>query len=245
VAEAVLPQPVGPRRALAARFVAVAMVTFLALAVLKPWTWGERPAAMAAPSASPSVTSVPLDATLLGVLPAAQPIDFDWGRAATALADRDAWGVATLVDSGLHAHDLTADAPPGHVELAVQSWQEVSRTTLGLDARARHGPWIVHPPALVWPADDRSIIALALTAPEGEPPAGLRLWASDEVGDRRELRLRELGTGRPGVRLLLAASPDPVRDEAAWEPGTYRLEMMVGGQAASLTIEVLDAPPLG
>ena len=131
------------------------MATFLALAALKPWTWGDQStAARSASRPGPPRGHVRLcgavggeghDDAAVGVVPATQPIDFDWGRAATALAGRDAWGVATLVYSGLQAHDLRAEAPPGHVELAIQTWQEVSRTTLGLDARASHGP--DHPPA--------------------------------------------------------------------------------------------------
>ena len=252
------PLPPAPRdgRLSRTRLVAAAMVTFVAVSLLKPWTWtggltASSPApapartAVAAPPTTPAGAIAEPRAGAGGALPAAPGVDFDWGAAATALALRDAWGVATLVDSGVQRRDIAGDARPGSVVLAVQAWREVSRATLGLDPRANHGPWITHPPVVVWPADSRPILAIALTAPATEPPGDLDLWLDDGAGGRHRLALRELGTGRPEVRLLLAASPDQVRSETAWPAGTYRLELAVAGHAAALTIDLLAAAPTG
>ncbi|MGZ3587183.1 MAG: hypothetical protein ACXVAE_00930 [Candidatus Limnocylindrales bacterium] len=251
MSEASAPEPLRPPSRRAGPLpLAVLMIVFVLVALLKPWSWGAAGGSTAAIAGWPAPTSTGAPAStaadrasaFVGPIPP-RDLDYDWGGTAARLAVVGSWTLTPLVAGAVGPGPERGDALPPRVRLVPATSRAISRTTIGLDPRASHGPWVERPPVVVWPEGNATLYALALTAPSGEAPTSLRLWADFDETQLIPLGVRELGSGYPTVRLLLPPIWPGRAASDGWEAGTYRLEMQVGDRLAQLTLVVLPGPP--
>ena len=198
----------------------------LAAAVLKPWD-GEAlgPASSPDPvveaARSPAATPAPSASVAIPRVIRASPASIvSWPEVEPILHRREAWGIRAIVVQPL------ADTPSSARQRLIERWYPLpddgaSGSTARVDS------------------NDRSISALGLTFPPAHTPLDVRIW-------------RETSGGLDWVDI---AAVDPVPSGGAflyvrpglasglqrpWEPGTYRVDVLVDGLVRRFGITIPD-----
>jgi hypothetical protein len=198
----------------------VVVLIALAVAVLKPWGDGSAgvaatPSPVGFDSPTPMPSRVAPAATLSGDL--APPT---WANFAPVIVRRQAWGVRTIVlDAGTEVPD-SASSP-----------YEERWFSAGSDV----GPSA----SLIADPGGAAIVALGVTFPPAETPLGVRVWLRHE-GEFEWIDARPVDEvpGR-GAYLFLRrdeAQPTSIR---SWEPGHYRVDVLVGDGIRRIEVDVV------
>lgn len=243
-----------------AALVAVTLVAFVALALVKPWQLGPPPAEQAGSpgpdqqadgsdpggsSAGPT-TGAPDQASqalegAIGSLELGLPV-LRWDDVRALGRPPDAWGVRAIV---ARPDRLPADRPAAADETLVQDWFVSSRwaaaspISLGLPSASfdfRLHPRPLGPGGVVVPTDRQAVAAIGVTTPPDDVPLDLRVWRLHEDRVPERLVVREMIGREPGgQRLFLPPrSGDPSRDH--WAPGMYRIDLLMGNRLSRLTV---------
>lgn len=208
--------------------VAVALVILLGVAVIKPWDGGGPPdspapsVAAVGPSVAPSSASEPG-----GNPPAPAPTDPPAAHAptradlASILTPHDVWGVQTILLASRFAVKSTVPLRYG------ADWSPAATDPGGFDTAAVGG-------------DGRSIVILGVTAPRAEQPEDARIWRvhEDDQLEWVDATLSDSGDAN-GSFLFMRPGVNGVPFEA-WDPGQYRIEVLVKGGIHRIDVGVLD-----
>ncbi len=249
------------------------IVGFLAVALLKPWSWseeqglvgpsaaGSKGSAVAGSSASSGPSQPSLASRSGPPRLFAYPITLDVREALPVLRAQRAWGLAALVPGSLSPPAERGDVQPDFIAVKVGLLEDISLSTLGLDPRASHGPWVARPPLVLWTEGGAPILGLALTYPPAQTPRRVTTslidqgWACPTPTQGHEVGTCSWGARTPlgtfeqadmpaGMRLLL---PPAFRNGRwipdYWPPGRYVLELDLAGRVAELPVVVLSGPP--
>jgi hypothetical protein len=255
----------GPEPALV---VALALVAFVGVALLKPWdprpdapgAEGEsvdRPVASAGAAgvATPRVPAADLGLGAPGS-PGAVRLGlprFDWPRVAELGAAPDRWGVLAIV---ARPDRLPGGRPPGSDEILVdgwflsERWSAAAPTTPGLLSYSSDPERIVSD-AVLMATDGAAVAALGITSPLSDVPLDIRIWRLSRDGGAERLVLRDLAGGQPGGQRLFRPPWGATGGDEHWLPGLYRVDLLMGNYITRLTVLLLGtagatpAPPLG
>jgi hypothetical protein len=235
--------------------VALALVAFVGVALLKPWDpqmdgpaasaegeSGDRPVASAGPAgvAPPRVAVADLGlgaprspgAVRLG-LPR-----FDWPRVAELGAPPDRWGVLAIV---ARPDRLPGGRPPGSDEILVdgwflsQRWSAAAPTTPGLLSYSSDPERIVSD-AVLMGTDGAAVAALGITSPLSDVPLDVRIWRLFPDGGAERLVLRDLAGGQPGGQRIFRPPWGATGGDEHWLPGLYRVDLLMGNYITRLTV---------
>jgi hypothetical protein len=210
----------------------IGVVVALAAAVIKPWD--QPPSAPATPKPAVAVvgpnpdpaqapTAAPSPATL--VLPTASAPG--WPDVASAITTHDAWGVrAITVDQRLYR--LAAGSPYHELWSPATASAGVETATVG-----RSGD---------------PVSMLGFTSPLAEEPRDVRIWRV-HLEDRLEWIEAAPIAAQPAEASLLFVRPRTDRGALTpWDPGRYRVDILVADGIHQLTVLVPDThgvvPPL-
>lgn len=207
------------RRSLRPLLVAAMAVTFVGLAVVKPW---DAPAATSPPDDAgirssppsgplPTVTvRTPVVRPTATLVPA---VALSPDAVAAALVPRDAWGIRAVVEEGEArlAEQWAMPAPlPGP-----ERWTDGRMV-------ADH---------VLLPTAGDAVRLIGVTGPGGAVGTDVRVWRITEAGTQHRLMVRTFGPA--GHLVAIASRSQPVLG-SVWPPGTYRLEALVDGRPVRL-----------
>ncbi len=203
------------------------VVGALTLAVAKPWGGDDVSVAEVPVTASPSVSPPPLPSGLAApsaVLPAEVPPP-TWSAIVPAISRRQVWGVRTIVLPP--AVEVSRGAPP-----YAERWFSVAPS--GTGGRS-----------VVVDTGGAAIVALGVTTPRDETPLAVRVWLHHAGGTLEWIDAQPVN-GHPaqGAYLFVRASgataaPAPAAT-AFWEPGRYRVDVLVGDGIRRIEIEIVN-----
>jgi hypothetical protein len=197
------------------------VVIGLAAAVLKPWGEGD-PRIAVPPSSEPSGSPAP---TPSGVAPVVISRDDGtaptWVEIASVSARREEWGIRTIV-----LRDGSA-GPNGTSSPYEELWSAAS------DEGRTDGERVVVDPA------GGSIVALGLTFPPAETPLATRIWLRHErEWEWIDARAVDQVPGR-GAYLYFRRDAAQPRSIRAWDPGRYRVDVLVGSGIRRIEVDVV------
>ncbi len=207
------------------------VVVALTLAVAKPWQGesvavAEIPTTAALPAAPPPSPPRPpssLTAPLV-VLPAQVPPP-TWAAVVPAISRREVWGVRALViPPGV---EVSRGAPP-----YAERWFSVAPSGSGVRN-------------LVVDTSGAAIVALGVTTPRDETPLAVRVWLYHAGGELEWIDAQPLnGDPAQGAYLFVrppgaTAAPAPAAT-TFWEPGRYRVDVLVGDGIRRIEIEIVN-----
>ncbi len=210
----------------------VAVVVALTLAIAKPWgvddvAIGQVPATASPPASplpSPSGPPSSLAASLAG-LPAEVPPP-TWSAIVPAISRRQVWGVRTIVIPP--AVEVSPGAPP-----YAERWFSVAPSGTG----GRN---------VVVDTSGAAIVALGVTTPREETPLAVRVWRYHVGGELEWIDAQPLnGDPAQGAYLFVRApgaadGAAPPAKTAFWEPGRYRVDVLVGDGIRRIEIEIVN-----
>lgn len=217
----------GRRPGLSALIVGLAIVSFVGLAIVKPWvpppdSRAAGPsvlASIAGRSPGPTRTLPPAvaKATPLPFVPTATDL-------LGATSRRESWGIReVVVPSVTKRFDVDR---PGLTE----RW-------ISIDV-AHGAAWNLARGGAVENSGD-AVLAIGATLPADVKPLSVRFWRLDEIAAVREITPRPLDSADHAVRLWL---PDPADATAigTWSPGTYRIDVTAEERIVHLVMVVRD-----
>jgi hypothetical protein len=208
----------------------VAVAIALGAAVFKPW--GNEPPA--APDASAGMSTEPsaADASAAVPSPSAAPSialprviranrtsTLAWPQVEPILHWHDAWGIRAIVVQPL------ADTPVSDRHRFIERWYPLAE-----DGAA--------PPTRV-DSNDRAISALGLTFPPAHTPLDVRFWR--ETNEGLDWVDTQAIDPVPSGGAYLYVRPGVVSDlQRPWEPGTYRIDVLVDGSVRRFGMVIPD-----
>ena len=221
------PVKLGPRRRrLDPLAVGVLLVIgALVLAVVKPW--GEEAAELAAvpslaPSPAESASAVPSASPGEPVDPMALPT---WSDVVPVVARHPAWGLRTIVRGVTPATDgSTIPISDRYAE----HWYEASENDGGADSTA------------LVDGRDGDIVALGVTFPPEEAPLDVRVWKRHTDGELEWVDARPVDDVPARGATLYVRRGDAGEAVGSWEPGTYRIDVLVGGGIKRIFAQVTN-----
>ena len=212
----------GRRRRVDPVLVGVAVVGIaLVAAVVKPWeAIPPAPApsiAVVTPSIAPSPSPSPTPTARPTLPPAALPPS--WDDIASVVTAHDAWGVRAI----LRGSRGTDDAPaPGRY---LEDWAPTRTASDGRET------------AIV-ERDDGSVVGLGVTVPRAEIAQDVRIWRV-RADDRLEwVDARQIASGPVGDQFLYLQPGPSGSVYQAWEPGEYRIDVLVEGGIRRISVGV-------
>ena len=217
----------GRRPRLSALIVGLAIVSFVGLAIVKPWVPPpDSRAAEPSPLALIAGLSPGPTKTLLPTVAEATPLPF----VPTAIdllgatSRRESWGIREVVVPSVTKR-FDVDRP------------ELTERWISIDV-AHGAAWNLTGGGAVENSGD-AVLAIGATMPPGVKPLSVRFWRLDDAAAVREIAPRPLDNADPAVRLWL---PDPTEATAigTWSPGTYRINVTAGERVVHLVMVVRD-----
>jgi hypothetical protein len=210
---------------------AVLVVISVAIAVLKPWGGGPDVATVAgddatpAPAESTDLTGPHATASIAlpRVIRATARSTLSWVDVGPVVHRHETWGIRAIVPV------LLNDSPLNARQRWVERWYP-----LALDG-ASGEPIHVD-------SNDRSISAIGLTFPPAHTPLDIRFWR--ETNDGLEWVDTEALDPVPSGGAFLYVRPGIVSGlQRTWEPGPYRVDVLVDGSVRRFGIIIPDRSP--
>jgi hypothetical protein len=199
----------------------IVVVAAVLAAVVKPWGGADPGVATGSgATAGGSPTAEPPDPTPDPGMPTVGLLPPTWLNVGQVAARRDAWGIRAIVLGPVPG--ASPGAPPAYSE----RWDAVA-----VDARAA--------PAIV-DARDADVIALGITFPPTEAPLAVRIWLDHGNRDLEWIDARPVDEVPARGAYLLLRSSAMASPPRAWEPGRYRVDVLVGGAIRRIGVEILD-----
>jgi hypothetical protein len=221
------PVPLGPRRRRVDPVTVgvIAIVVALAVAVVKPWDHQATAPVAPAPSVAvaapiPSATRAPTPVPSVAT-PAPEWASVpSWAAVASAIAPHDAWGVrAITVDQRLHR--LAAESSYHEHWSAADASIGAETATLGRLADP--------------------VTMLGVTSPREEAPRDVRIWRIHQFDQLEWIDAFPIAP-EPSDASLLFIRPGRNGDTLTpWQPGQYRVEVLVADGIHRLWVLVPDA----
>lgn len=175
------------------------------------------------PFGPPSSPAAPL-----AVLPAEVP-PLTWAAIVPAISRRQVWGVRTIVIPS--AVEVSRGAP-----LYAERWFSFAPSSAG-------GRSVVVDPG------GAAIVALGVTTPRDETPLAVRVWLYHAGGELEWIDAHPLnGDPAQGAYLFVRApqatrpttAPAAASATAFWEPGRYRVDVLLGDGIRQIEIEIVN-----
>lgn len=197
--------------------IVVLVVAALALAIAKPWDAG-RPAASGEPSASPGRSRPPASAS---APPGPVVVAPNWADIGPVISGRDEWGIR-LITADQRYHELWQPADP-----------TPDTATSGPGGAKPSAPTVLVPGLL-------RVVALGVTFPPAEAPLDMRVWLEHGDAGLEWVDARPVND-LPGLGAYLLERPgsEPAT-ERPWEPGRYRIDVLVGHAIRTIEVDVRD-----
>jgi hypothetical protein len=239
--------------------VALALVAFVGVALLKPWDprmdapgtegeSGDRPVTSGkAEAATPQVAAADLGLGAPrspGLLRLGLP-RFGWPRVARLGAAPDRWGVLAIV---ARPDRRPGGRPRGSDEILVdgwflsERWSAAAPTAPGLLSYSSDPERIVSD-AVLMATDGAAVAALGITSPLSDVPLDVRIWRLSPDGGAQRLVLRDLAGGQPGGQRLFLPPWDAGGGEEHWLPALYRVDLLMGNYITRLTVLLPGTAP--
>jgi hypothetical protein len=223
--------------------VAVGLVAFVVVAVLKPW---DRPAPASAPvpapTAAPSLAAALPSPASPSDGPAGAPGETDWTPQLTAIL-RDhgpeisrsvslGWqlGIRSITWKGLFPGTSIPTAP---LYGSMLEWWYPARSGNGSN-------WDSAPLEVVAPSVRAPVLALGLTTALGDDALDVRLWRLTEQG---AIRLTPIEVSGPGADARLFLPPTALAPSGGWPHGRYVVEALLGSGIVAIPFTIGDPQP--
>ena len=222
----------GRRPAVPALIVAIVAITFVSLALWKPWDRGSaRPGGIPRPGASGLVadaTRNPSPSANPDVPPFPTPID-PFPTKETLLAStttQRSWGIRTVVLPG-------GTTPAGGAGRLAERW-------LPIDVAVGAAWTLADNSAIGGSTDD--ILAIGVTTPDDALPLDVRFWRLDRSAFPERVVAIAIPGPEPASWLWL---PDPAQATVlgTWPAGTYRIDVLLGPRIVRLVATIPHAAP--
>lgn len=198
-------------------------IAFVGLALVKPWDPADtRPSQAAVPSPGRGDSLAPDEPVVAYLAPR------DRARLIAAVEPHERWGLRAIVlERGAFA----------------ERWVAAEPLADGIDADRERlaGDRAVRLPTVTLPTRSQPVVALGLTGPDAEVPLDVRVWrlVQGRVPERIVPRAVPV---EPGRSVWLPRGPDGL-SQPSWEPGTYRIDLLMGAHIHRLAVRVPgDAP---
>lgn len=211
---------------------AVLVVVGLVVAVLKPWAGDGQVGGGSSPVAGAVATPAPLEPNdiaspgpsaslaLPRVIRASAGSVVSWSEVEPVFRWHDAWGIRAIVVQPL------ADTPVDKRQQLVERWYPLS--TGGDSGR----------PTRV-DSNDRAILALGVTFPPAHTPLDVRFWR--KTADRLDWVDTAALDSIPSGGAYLFVRPGATGGlQRSWEPGDYRVDVLVDGLVSRFAITIPD-----
>lgn len=233
--------------------VALALVAFVGVALLKPWDQrmdalgtegesGDRPVASAG---QPGVATPQVAAADLGLGAPRSPglvrlgvPRFAWPRVARLGVAPDRWGVLAIV---ARPDRRPGGRPRGSDEILVdgwflsERWSAAAPSTPGLLSDSSDPERVVSD-AVLMATDGAAVAALGITSPLSDVPLDVRIWRLSRDGGAERLVLRDLAGGQPAGQRLFRPPWGAGGEDEHWLPGLYRVDLLMGNYITRLTV---------
>jgi hypothetical protein len=222
------PVKVGPRRRRLdpARVLILAVVTGLAFAIVKPWSFTATEddpvpsTSVGLPSATGSPPPTPgADVRTSRTTPSSGIPAPTWAELSAVIKPHDRLGVRAIVVA--RQPSVGAPASPRFQE----RWARATKDVIGMDAA-----YVAH--------DDQSIVALGLTAPVDAGVLDVRVWrlhANDEI---EWIDIRPLDADDPVGAVTFTHAGAAASTTPAWAPGHYRLDALAADGIHRLAVDI-------
>lgn len=209
------PVKLGRRRWIDPVVIGVAGVALLlVVAVVKPWAdTAPETTASAVPTILPSTSEPEPSPALADALP------LTWADVAQVVSRREAWGIRTIV------LDPSSQASSGASPPYKERWSAIGGsgdTTAVVDGR------------------DGIVVALGVTFPLAETPLDVRIWLDHGGRDLEWIDARPVNDVPARGAYLFVRGGLAEAALRPWEPGRYRVDVLVGGDIRRIDLEILD-----
>ena len=199
----------------------VVVVAALVLAVIKPWDLAQ-PGIAAAPSVDPS-SAPAADPSASPTSAANEPLaPPTWSDIVPVVTRHPAWGIRTIVLAAPVAEGQPTDSQ-GYAE----HWYEAGEDA-GVDSTA------------FVDGRDGAVIALGVTFPPEETPLDVRIWKDHAGGELEWMDVRPVDDVPARGANLYVRRGDFGQAVAPWEPGHYRVDVLVGAGIERIDLHLTD-----